>query len=83
MKSNKLPILKISNIDWDKDHDDYEKLPKEVELKWDSEKWNIDDVANWLSLKFDWIFNSINIDQIGTWENSAGCSCCSGGCSCC
>ena len=29
MKENELPILKITNIDWDKDHDEYDKLPKE------------------------------------------------------
>ena len=33
------------------------------------------------SKKFDWLYNKINISQIGTWEDS-GC-CCAGGCSCC
>ena len=82
MDENEFPVLKITNITWDKDHDEFEKLPKEVELKWDSKNWNIDEVSNWLSIKFDWIFSGLNIHQIGTWENS-GCSCCAGGCSCC
>ena len=36
MNENEFPVLKITNITWDKDHDEFEKLPKEVELKWDS-----------------------------------------------
>ena len=64
--------MKITNIDWDPDHDELEKLPKQVEIKWDSKNWNIDDVSNWLSAKFDWGFSSLNINKIGTWEDS-GC----------
>ena len=30
MKENEFPVLKITNIDWDKDHDEFEKLPKET-----------------------------------------------------
>ena len=82
MNENEFPVLKITNITWDKDHEEFEKLPKEVELNWGTKTWNIDQVSNWLSIKFDWVFNSLNIDQVGTWEYS-GCSCCSGGCSCC
>lgn len=81
MKDNKFPILKITNIDWDKDHEEIEKLPKEVSVEWNTKNWNIDEVSNWLSMKFDWIFNSLNIEQVGKWEDS-GC-CCAGGCSCC
>tara|TARA_B100000519_G_scaffold122797_1_gene106116 strand:- start:482 stop:709 length:228 start_codon:yes stop_codon:yes gene_type:complete len=75
MNANEFPVLKITNITWDKDHDEFEKLPKEVELNWGTKTWNIDEVSNWLSIKFDWVFNSLNIDQVGTWEYS-GCSCC-------
>ena len=53
MKKNEFPILKITDINWDRDHE-----------------------------KFDWIFSSLNIEQVGKWQES-GCSCCSGGCSCC
>jgi hypothetical protein len=81
MSKNKFPILKISNIEWDKDHDEFEKLPKGLELEWGSEKWNKDEVSEWLSLKFDWVLSSLKIDQVGSWEDS-GC-CCAGGCSCC
>ena len=81
MSKNKFPILKISNIEWDKDHDEFEKLPKGLELEWGSEKWNKDEVSEWLSLKFDWVLSSLKIDRVGSWEDSS--CCCAGGCSCC
>ena len=37
MKENEFPVLKISNIDWDTDHEEFDKLPKNLELQW-SEK---------------------------------------------
>ena len=82
MNANEFPVLKITNITWDKDHDEFEKLPKEVDLNWGTTTWNVDEVSNWLRIKFDWVFNSLNVDQVGTWKDS-GCRCCSGGCACC
>ena len=73
-------ILEVSNIDWDKDHDEYDKLPK-LQTELGSQDWSLDEVSQWISQKFDWVFDSININQTGTWEES-GC-CCAGGCSCC
>ena len=32
MKENEFPILKITSIDWDKDHEEFEKLPKELDI---------------------------------------------------
>ena len=32
MKENEFPVLEVSNIDWDKDHDEYEKLPRSFKL---------------------------------------------------
>ena len=65
-----------------KTFDELEKLPKTFQLQWGKKDWTIDEVSNWVSKKFDWVFNSLNVDQVGTWEDS-GCSCCSGGCACC
>ena len=62
--------------------DEIEKLPTEFELQWSSKSWTVDEVSDWISKKFDWVFNSLSIDQVGTWEDS-GCSCCAGGCACC
>ena len=81
MKENEFPVLKVTNIDWDKDHEEYEKLPKDLQLQWGTKEWSIDEVSNWIMQKFDWVFNSLNINQVGTWEDS-GC-CCAGGCDCC
>ncbi len=33
MKEKEFPLLKIENIEWDKDHDEIEKLPKDVEVR--------------------------------------------------
>tara|TARA_B100001029_G_C14727693_1_gene268624 strand:+ start:136 stop:354 length:219 start_codon:yes stop_codon:yes gene_type:complete len=72
MKENEFPILKISNVDWDKDHEELDKLPTNFELKWSSKKWNAEEVSDWIRLKFDWIFNDINIEQVGTWKQENG-----------
>ena len=82
MKENEFPVLKISNIDWDSDHEEFDKLPKDFELQWGEKKWTTENVSDWVSTKFDWVFGGLDIDQIGAWESNSGC-CCAGGCSCC
>ena len=82
MKENEFPVLKISNIDWDSDHEEFDKLPKDFELQWGEKKWTTEKVSDWVSTKFDWVFGGLDIDQIGTWVSNSGC-CCAGGCSCC
>ena len=75
MKENELPVLKITNIDWDPDHEELEKLPKEVQVKWDSRNWNQKQVSDWLSIKYDWVLYNLNITQTGSWKNDS-CGCC-------
>ena len=72
MKENEFPVLRITDVEWDKDHDDFESLPKDFELKWPSKNWNIAEVSKWISLKFDWVFKSINIQQVGIWQEESG-----------
>ncbi|MFL3005821.1 MAG: hypothetical protein ACJZ1R_06615 [Candidatus Neomarinimicrobiota bacterium] len=72
MKENEFPVLKISNVEWDEDHEELEKLPINFELKWGSKNWNVEQVSEWISQKFDWVFNSINIKQVGTWQEESG-----------
>ena len=72
MKENEFPILKISNVDWDKDHEELDKLPTNFELNWGSKNWNIDEVSEWVGQKFDWVFSSINVRQVGTWKQESG-----------
>ena len=71
MKENEFPIQKISNVKRDGDHKELEKLPKDFELKWGSKNWNAEQVSEWISNKFDWVFNSINIKQVGTWQEES------------
>ena len=72
LKDGELPVLRITDVQWDKDHDDFESLPKDFELKWPSKNWNVDEVSKWISLKFDWVFKSINIQQVGVWQEESG-----------
>ncbi len=72
MKENEFPMLKVSDINWDEDHEDINKLPKNLELKWGSKNWDVEQVSEWISQKFDWVFNSINIKQVGTWQEDSG-----------
>ena len=72
MKENEFPVLKISNVEWDEDHEELEKLPKDFELKWGSKNLDVEQVSEWISNKFDWVFNSINIKQVGTWQEESG-----------
>ena len=75
MKENELPILKITSIDWDKDHEELDKLPKDLKLRWISKEWNKEEVSNWLSMKYDWVLNDLIIKQTGTYINDV-CGCC-------
>ena len=63
MESNDLTILKITNIDWDKNHQDNKKLPKEINLKWGSKEWNYEQVINWLSSHFGCSLLNLNIQE--------------------
>ena len=64
MKENEFPVLKISNVEWDEDHEELEKLPRNFELKWGSKDWDVGVVSEWISQKFDWVFNSVNIKPV-------------------
>ena len=53
MKENEFPILKITSIDWDKDHEELDKLPRDLNLRWGAKDWDKEEVSNWLSIKYD------------------------------
>ena len=72
MKENEFPVLRITDVEWDKDHDDFESLPTDFELKWPSKTWDIGEVSKWISLKFDWVFKNVNIQQVGIWQEESG-----------
>ena len=60
--------LEITNILW-KDPQDEKKLPTELRLNWKSNKWDYDQVSNWLSEYFKVKVSSLNIKEL---NNSAG-----------
>ena len=47
MKENEFPVLKISNVDWDKDHEEFDKLPNNFELRWGEKEWSFEKVSAW------------------------------------
>ena len=34
MKEKEFPVLEVTDVEWDKDHSEFEKLPKNFQLKW-------------------------------------------------
>ena len=75
MKENEFPILRITGIDWDQDHEELDKLPRDIKLRWGSKVWDKEQVSDWLSTKYDWVLNDLNIKQSGTYINDS-CGCC-------
>ena len=71
MNENKLPILKITNIKWDKSTNN-KNLPVQLALKWTSIDYSSYQVKNFLRNEFN--CNIINLDIIrsGSWEDSSG-----------
>ena len=47
MKEKEFPVLKVTNVDWDKDHAEIEKLPTDFQLQWGSKSWTVDEVSDW------------------------------------
>ena len=42
MEEKEFPVLKVTNVDWDKDHEEIEKLPTDFQLQWGSKSWTVD-----------------------------------------
>ena len=60
--------LEITNIFWE-DLQDKKELPKELRLNWKSNKWDYDQVSNWLSEYFKVKVSSLNIKEL---NNNSG-----------
>ena len=69
MHNNNISILKITNIVWDKNSNNYKKLPKELELQWNSSEWTNKEVSIWLSKHFNSILKDLNIQKIENKES--------------
>ena len=49
MKEKEFPVLKVTNVNWDKDHEEIEKLPTDFQLQWGSKNWTVNEVSDWVS----------------------------------
>tara|TARA_B100001113_G_scaffold104890_2_gene85040 strand:- start:1549 stop:1764 length:216 start_codon:yes stop_codon:yes gene_type:complete len=66
MKNNDSIVLKISNIKWDENPKNNEKLPKEVDLQWGSKQWDHSQVTAWLSNYYNNTLSDLTITQSET-----------------
>ena len=72
MSDNKSIVLRITNMKWiDKDKTQ-DKLPTEVELQWASDKWDYDQVSNWLNNHFNNSLEDLMIKQIDNVDSGGG-----------
>ena len=72
MSDNKSIVLRITNMKWiDKDKTQ-DKLPTEVELQWASDKWDYDQVSNWLNNHFNNSLKDLMIKQIDNVDSGDG-----------
>ena len=58
--------LEITNILWEDLQDKKKELPKELRLNWKSNKWDYDQVSNWLSEYFKVKVGSLNIKELNS-----------------
>ena len=65
-------LLEITDITWNKSENEKKDLPKELKLKWNSNKWNRDKVSNWLSKYFNVSVNSLNIKELKNQDSGSG-----------
>ena len=59
-------ILKITNIEWVKSE---KKLPKSLDLKWNSNSWNYEQISEWL---IDYFKVDIKKFKIEEMKNNVG-----------
>ena len=61
MESQSQIILKITNIEWVKSE---KKLPKFLDLKWNRNSWNYDQISEWLIDYFKVDIKKFNIEEM-------------------
>ena len=66
MESQSQIILKITNIEWVKSE---KKLPKFLDLKWNRNSWNYDQISEWLIDYFKVDVKKFNIEEM---KNNVG-----------
>ena len=71
MEKAKPIVLNITNIEWLNTSEQYEKLPTEVQLQWANDKWDYEQVSNWLNNHFNASLKDLLIKQVEE-DNSGG-----------
>ena len=64
-------LLEITDITWNKSENEKKDLPKELKLKWNSNKWNRTQVSNWLSKYFNVSVNSLSIKELKNQDSGS------------
>ena len=64
MEKAKPIVLNITNIEWLNTTEQYEKLPAEVQLQWANDKWDYEQVSNWLNNHFNASLKDLLIKQV-------------------
>tara|TARA_B100001250_G_scaffold345094_1_gene314358 strand:- start:836 stop:1042 length:207 start_codon:yes stop_codon:yes gene_type:complete len=65
-------LLEITDITWYESENEKKDLPKELKLKWNSDKWDCVKVSNWLSKYFNVSVNSLNIKELKNQDSGSG-----------
>lgn len=65
-------LLEITDITWYESENEKKDLPKELKLKWNSDKWDRFKVSNWLSKYFNVSVNSLNIKELKNQDSGSG-----------
>ena len=72
MEKDNSILLEITEITWDQSKNDKKDLPKELKLKWNSNKWNRTQILNWVSKYFNVTVNNLNIKELKSQESGSG-----------
>ena len=64
-------LLEITDITWNKSENEKKDLPKELKLKWNSNKCNRTQVSNWLSKYFNVSVNSLIIKELKNQDSGS------------
>ena len=70
MEKAKPIVLNITNMEWLNTSEQHDKLPTEVQLQWVNDKWDYEQVSNWLNNHFNASIKDLLIKQVE--EDNAG-----------
>ena len=71
MEKAKSIVLNITNMEWLNTSEQHDKLPTEVQLQWANDKWDYEQVSNWLNNHFNASIKDLLIKQVEE-DNAAG-----------